>query len=211
MFENTTLNDLRNILTGSVVRHDNRACLISNIVADEVKPVIAYYLDNGSEFFSHWNDPAWNFEPVPLGFINSDNSQDTLFCYRVPNRQYQVGLSGNNVQVQELRTSSGSDLMRRRAMDAASRIRNAISGSKKFIALSKCISNNYPTLDQVFEELDTGKKNSIGVSRDFALDANYCLFFRTEMVGVLNEDAKPTFSRGKSYLNKFWEERNERR
>ena len=205
MFEKTTLNDLKNILCSSVVRHNNRPAIIQNIGEDGDKPMWAHYIDKGEEFFSHWNDPAWNFEPVPLGFANSDNQVGTLYIYRVPNRQYRVGLHNDNVKAAQLTTSCDTEFGKMRMRELASQFSRGVSLSKKNISLAKCISGVYPSINEAFELLESGKKTSIGISREFAVDGNFCLFFRTDMVGVIGENGVPTFSRGRNYLNRFWE------
>jgi len=209
MFENTTLGDLRTILCSSIVRYDNRPTLIVNILdGEEENPLRCIHIDRGEEVYTHWNDPKWNFEPVPLGFINGDNLKGTIYSYRVPNRQYRVGLSSENLHTETLASSCGTQAFHNSLRDSATVLRRGIATSRKNTALSRCIAGEYPSVANALDTLDKGIKYSIGVSRDFAIDGNFCLFFRTDMVGIVKDNGQPSFSRGRDYLQRFWEKAN---
>lgn len=195
MFEKTTLEDLHSILSGSVMRYDNQPVLIANLTGPEDTPIIAYYLKSGNVFTSHWNDPKWNFEPVPLGFINVEAHKSCYYLGRGVGRQFKVGLTTDNSIVSTLNKRIG---------DMAMNIRRWISSERKNTSLHNTIVGAYPSLNTAYESLEEGLFTHIAVSREFAIDKNYCLYFRDNMVGVLDGNGTPSFARNKDYLNMFW-------
>ena len=205
MFENTTINDLKNILAGSVIRSNEKPFLVANVVDAETFLLSGYLIENGAEHTIKITDPHLNFEPVPLGYMCLEQSPADVFTYRTPMRQYRVGLGSETFQYAIPPSGSLGEAHRMKARDSAHSIKRAVSSAKKNIALNKCIMGIFPSIEKAFETIEDGKKSLVAVSRDFAIDRDYCLFFRTDMVGIVTENGNPQFSRGRSYLQQFWE------
>lgn len=204
MFENTSIADLRNILTGSVIRFGSDPFLICNIIDADSFFLHGYTIEKGQEHSVVITDPRLNFEPVPLGYMDCNSSVD-VFTYRTPMRQYRVGLGSENFQYSIPLSSTLADIHRMEARDRAQRVKRDISASKKNTALYKCISGVFSPIDKAFDAIEEGRKTVVALSRDFAVDKDFCLFFRTDMVGIITENGVPQFSRGRSYLQQFWE------
>lgn len=207
MFADTSIHDLKTILQGSIIRVAEEPLLVVSVIEGDGFLLQGYTVQDGAEITIALDNPVLNFEPVPLGFIPSIGEVD-FFSYRVPTRQYRVGLNSENFSFSLVNGAGFPEVVRMNARDRASALRRSISTTKKNKQLCDCIKGQYPSINNAFQALEEGDKHVVAVSREFAVDKNFCLFFRTEMVGVVTEEGVPNFARGRSYLHQFWEKMN---
>jgi len=194
-------------LQGSIIRFGEEPLLVAEVAGADKFSILGYTLKDGADTIIALDDPLLNFEPVPLGFIPSVGEVD-FFTFRNPLRQYRVGLNSENFSFTITNAAGLTEVARMNVRDRANALKRSLSSSKKNQQIHNCIKGVFPSVEKAFISLEEGGKQVVAISRDFAMDKNFCLFFRTDMVGVLNENGVPNFARGRSYLQQFWEKMN---
>jgi hypothetical protein len=171
-FPYTDVNDASQHLLGTVVLYDGNPVVVMGIINDingfEAQLVPCH--PRGSDQFrvSLW-DPKIKTRNFNLGYVNFGKSPGAVFLTRQPRRQYQQGLSDNNVVV-----STG---------DRFSHIRT----SKNFVDAMRGI---YPSINDCIKRLQNGDCTSIAFNTEFALADNgesgiIRLMYREVEVGVV--------------------------
>jgi hypothetical protein len=169
-FPYTDVNDASQHLLGTVVLYDGNPVVVMGIINDingfEVQLVPCH--PRGSDQFrvSLW-DPKIKTRNFNLGYVNFQNP-GAVFLTRNPRRQYQQGLSDNNVVV-----STGDRF-------------NSVRNSKAFVNAMRGI---YPSINDCIKRLQNGDCTSIAFNTEFALAGGESgiirLMYREVEVGVV--------------------------
>ena len=196
MFANTSIDDLRTILKGTIILYDTEPVYVRDILNEE--GLLVEMLSSRNRMEVAINNPLFDFEPFPLGFINTKNT--VLYAQRHPRRQYRQGLSSDNCGmdlIRECRNDRGViDSLRDFNSDTFGMLRNTIKGI-------------YPTLNECEAAFNTGSELK-AISRTFAISNNGEVYYKTKLAGALNFNTQsPQFFRNTEHLNWLWERRNE--
>lgn len=108
--------------------------------------------------------------PVPLGYVESDG--EVMYVTRKPTRRYKQGLTTENMVVRDVMRNSFTRL--------------PVNDK----GLCKAIMNNYPKVEEAFQECRAGKR-IVPFSREWAV-ANYkddlCVMHKGIVVGYVGDD-----------------------
>jgi hypothetical protein len=183
----TDVNDASQHLLGTVVLYDGNPVVVMGIRndTDGFQADLVPCYPRGSDIFSVslW-DPKIKTRNFNLGYVNFQSR--TVFLTRNPRRQYQQGLSDNNVVV-----STG---------DRFSHIRT----NKNFV---DAMQGKYPSISDCVKRIQDGNCVGIAFNTEFALSGNdesgiIRLMYREVEVGVVVDN---TFFIGNQHkwLNKY--------
>lgn len=195
MFKDTTIEDLTTILKNTLIRFEERPVIVSEITW-EYNLLLLDCLNGGVIQEIPVEDERLNYEPVPLGMVESNNR--CVYVSRLPSRQYRQGLHQDNIHIVNVDQQYMID-------------RGEVSSIRRMThkGLLNCVINQYApinaVLDAVFDkEYEEGVVFK-AVSRLFAINNNGSIFFKDKNVGVFNIDnGKPTFLNNYRYLNYLW-------
>lgn len=150
-FPYTNLHDARQHLLNTCILFDGKPAWIANIIGDETPDRVDLQacldlFDGNDATVSLW-DTRIQTRNFTLGYVNYRNSGQCVYLQRNPRRQYQQGLSNNNVTV-----SNGDSFSR-------------IARSKAF---RDAMTNKYPSLSQCLTIL-ANSTGSMAFSVDFCV------------------------------------------
>lgn len=185
MYEDVEYKDLVQIFAESVIRWNKTPVYVKAV--NRLNELVLQELGNKKEIITKVSDELLDFTPVPLGMCNE--GKDAFYLTRIPYRQYKQGVCKQSLRIKFI--SKNYDEL------AADKLL-----TMKSQGLKECINGDYPTLQNAIEKIrgDEGVK-AIAFSRQFALDGDFNIFFKTERVGIYDADANQfVLSRKNTYL-----------
>lgn len=121
-----------------------------------VRPRIAHKVDP--------YDDDVDISSIPLGFVNFAGLQSVVYCYRMPKRKFQQGISEHTCHFEWL-----PDHTKVEGQQRVYRMRDVLY-TLEFIA---SVTQQYPTLEEALKTLkdwkETYKRGEVAISRDVAL------------------------------------------
>jgi len=179
MFELTQDGNMR--LSDSIIRYQGKPIYVEGVAEDRV--VIGTYLDGSGSVRKTMDDRDWDPSPVPTGYVNREGR-----CYYVcrrPTRRWKQGLHRDNVEVYSYE-GSGS--------------RGIINSA----AFADTVLGNYPTLEEVLDNVRSRRWSSGAWTRKFALCREeqtglLWLMHRNNKVGWV-QDNSPVLGENAQYL-----------
>lgn len=198
MFKDTTVDDLRTILQGTVVIYKDEVVLVKEIVDPTI--ITIYHYESKKHIQVEVDSPNFNYNPFHLGFVNTNKG--VYYITRAPLRQYRQGLCHENMQIKVVQ---GIDPVE--GNEWANNFRSLRDGK----ALNILYKGIYPSLEEAKNMLDKQEDVKIrAVARAFAIDNAGRLIYKTDIVGMLDwATDKAVFFRDKQHLEWLWERRNE--
>ena len=152
-------------LTECIVTYKGEVVYVTGVRDGENVPRVFAMTIEGVHIEEEHTDPAWNFRPFPLGYLN--DKRTCSYVARIPRRRWKQGLAEGSVMV------AGEDRVVRQKLFSS--------------ALVDCFMNKYPTFKKVRTSLAAMKPGgSRAFSREFALlstDAQIELHHRGVKVG----------------------------
>jgi len=185
MYEDVSLDDLKIILESSIIQWKGEPIYVSNVSRGKLE---ARASDN-KQLSIELKDPALDFSPVPLGMCNRDGR--AFFITRKTGRQWCQGLTSENFKAYSLLTNSFVST-------------SILMGDLK--CMFATVKGEYPSLEEATNLLEKKETEVVAFSRMFAVDKEFKLYYRTENVGVLNDDLSPVFLRNRGYLKEVFYE-----
>ena len=182
-----SIDDLQTLFANSLVRYNKKPVLIKTITG--ARCAFCTYLDDkGKSFEIPISDTSFDFEPVPLGFIN--HKGEVYWSARLPSRQWSQGLTSKNLVVSPLTGDAKNS-------DTLLHIKEILTLKTK--SLLACIEGSYPSLRNAIRLIDTGA-NSVAFKRNLAITAEGDVFFKNKQVGVWKEDGEIVTKRGCKFI-----------
>ena len=172
MYETCSYQDLQQLFLGTVVLYKDKPVLVKQISAD--KTIKVYTLATQKVEILEKKDLKEISAPIRrLGFLNLPDG--AVYMKRLPVRKWQVGISQNNVSVGVL--PSG-------CYTANNAVLRAEAHRFDSVAHHNMIHGIYPSLKEAIDYL---KKTTVVIAFDkqFAIDSEGSIYFRTEEVGKL--------------------------
>lgn len=186
MYEHASAEDLVQIFSDTVVMYRKKPVYITKV--DFNKGLTVYALEDMKTKLGNINveDPDFDFTPVPLGFCNHD--KDAFYLQRAPRRQYKQGLCKGNM----VATGITPNASKEGGMSIV---------TAKVRSLAHCIEGRYPTVASAIKMVVEGGCRSAAFSRKLAIDDNLLVYYKTDKIGVMDEDSqKISFLRNMKHL-----------
>lgn len=190
MYELASADDLVQIFADTVVLYQKKPVYVNRVGADRTLRI--YSLEDMKTKLGDVDveNEELDFTPVPLGFCNHD--KDAFYVQRLPKRQYKQGLCKANMVVSAI-TGNAS-------REGANSIVTA-----KVRSLAHCIEGRYPSIASAISSIVEGGCRSVAFCRTFALDENLFVYYKSDKVGVMNEDTqKVSFLRNMKHLQEVF-------
>lgn len=185
-YEEAGLDDLNTLFLQTVIRYKKQPVYVKAITNN--RELVLQALENVKEKFPEISltDSDLDFTPVPLGFANYNGN--AFYLSRIPSRQYKQGLASNNLVVDCLTEGNKTALASKELKKVCNR------------SISSCILGKYPSLQQALKLITEGAL-SVAFHRQFAVDEDWNILYKTESVGSVNGDTGEVwFKRTKGYL-----------
>lgn len=184
------LNDLSMMYDGSIVLFKDKPVYVKEV--REGGNMHYWSPEVGDKIFKY-SEENWKSPTRRIGMVNVQGT--VVYVARRPVRKYSVGFNGHNLVVQEL-VGAAKTAPFRHALAAVQGLRWA--------GLYSAIDNTYPTFLEAFKQA-VEVKGCVAFDKQFAVDKDGKVFYKTEHVGVVHKKATSEtdidFFSGKSYLN----------
>lgn len=168
MYEEASIEDLTTMLANSVIMYKKVPVYVKEILMN--RELSAHYLGQKGEEKISLSSPDLDFKPVPLGMCNHKGY--AFYLTRRPGRQWSQGLTSKNIDVRELCAGgSWADLLK---------LQNK--------SIHSCIVGEYPSMEGCITAMDKPDVFAMAFSREFAIDKNLSLYYRSEKVGMIDSD-----------------------
>jgi hypothetical protein len=179
------IDQITRYLVSSVVRYDGYPVYVTSIdfAYDEAYKISFTDLLTGEGDVKVSTSPRWNFDPVPLGFVNMSNfgQQDyALTAMRKPLRAWKTGVSTKTLVVESVSYDIPHPRMAKGYLTSR--------------ALARCVIGDYPSYEKATAKLAPRRGNEtvsmIAFSRRFAVDTNSKLYHHLHFgpVGTWKDD-----------------------
>jgi hypothetical protein len=188
-----SIDDAHNYLSGSIIRVKNDPVYVEQVSSRNRKPHL-YYTPIPRKVNTDPDSPLGvvnvelasddvDMNPIPLGFINERHFTKHLSygVYRVPARQWKIGLTNNNAII----TLNGSTVWR-----------EANRGILKSRGLFDMVKNNYPSFEDALASIENNKNSSRAFSRKFSINGDGLVryFQLDDYVGDIQKGSVRLFS-----------------
>lgn len=192
MFEAISIEDISQLFSNTVIKYDGKPVYVHNIDY-EGQFHLSDLLEQKDIAVCKISDPKLDFMPVKLGMVNEGNS--CFWVRRYPVRAYKQGLHHSNVLVHTFD---------RKGNDFEKVCRLVCKG------VENCINGEYPEFKTVLDTLSKeSSPNMIGISREFAINRDFELFWKKDKVAVIDSDSgNSVFLRGMKHVKSLFEERH---
>jgi hypothetical protein len=152
-----------------------------------------FYHPEDGDLVRKYSDELWTSPTRRIGMVNLDGT--VVYVARRPVRKYSVGFNSNNLVVHELE-GAAKTLNHKVALQTILGLRHP--------GLYASLSNVYPTFPEAC--IQAAKvKGCVAFDKQFAVDANGTIFYKSKQVGGVAKGAKDEseidFLSGFSYLN----------
>lgn len=191
MYEKASVDDLAQIFTDSVIVYDGEPVYVKSVSKDRELSVIPLNKPFTAANIKTVNieDGKFNFTPVSLGFCNEGG--DSFYVTRVPKRQYKQGLVKTSISAQYINEGYSNDGLRK--------VRGLVCCS-----MYSCIKGEYPSIETAIKSIDKKGTRSIAFSRNFSIDEEFNLYYKTDKVGMIDVySGKYSFNKSKMFLKEL--------
>lgn len=187
MYEEASLEDLSTLLMNSVIMYKKLPIMIQGISLN--RELHASYIGQKGTEEIPLNSPDLDFKPVPLGMCN--HSGHAHYLSRKPGRQWSQGLTSKNINISFLNKEKTGDSWM-----------NLLNLKNK--SIHSCILGEYPSIENCIVALDKPDMLEMAFSREFAINKNLLLYYRSESVGMIDSDnGKIIFEKHKKFLKEI--------
>lgn len=176
------VHDVISRFHNSIIMYGNRPCFVKRVKNDYVCELFDLL---GQELIKVEFDMG-KFKPVGrIGMVNINGS--VLYCYRAPKRMYKVGISLENLSVNQIDGADrdGRDREKIKRLDS--------------VELGRAIMGKYPTFLQALRNAKQFE-GTFAFDRQFAVNHANQLIYKTNVVGIVENDKSITFNQGFEHL-----------
>jgi len=158
-------------LVGSIIRVDGLPVYVRDITYNRTmrRQILTYApvenYDEGKVSTIGLNSSRVDMNPIPLGFINFQEfgkPKIAVSAYRVPSRQWRIGLTTNNMSILPSRFAGH---------EAKKKVIQSIH-------FKKSVCGQFPKVEEIIEMIKNKEATSQAFSRDFAIEKNKLKFIQ---------------------------------
>lgn len=173
MYEGITVKDLEMIFGKSLVMFNKEPHYVMGIPDPDTLTIKC--VSSGKVIDTLVSNKLFDFKPVKLGMCNE--GREAYYVSRKPIRQFKQGLTEESINIIPLSPNARSESSR------------LIS---KFVSkgLVACIKNEYPSHEECFKKIENDEVDSIAFSKVFAINKDYEVFYKNDIVGVIDPNTK---------------------